>query len=710
MLIEKKDYSRYGIALIPSTILTVINYQMTKVFMNSTVIDLTLKGKTKNLIEVYPIFIKTVRFIYHPIIFSAVFIMALVAINFVMIQKPKKEKIEEPKLYPDTIPYNQVKDKFELHLGVIHNDRDLEITPNPKVCTIENKNIFKNFVVFGVIGEGKTASALLPLVQQAVYYYAHDAMKKIGGFVTDVKGNFSKYVVDYLKDVGRDDDVILFRVCGDYYYNFIYKPDEPAPVLASRLVEYLKGHNQSGNESYWIDSAQKALENGIKLARLSNKDEYITFEDLDRVVVDDEERALVIENLQQKYEAGKMTKYERELFESAKTFFEKKYDVLSGNVKSIIVSEVDRVVGAFTSDPLIKHTFCPPKEKLNFPGFRQIIEEGKWFIFDIPNERFKGVAEMACAFAKLDYQSMILQRMSNREYNQDREACYVSDENHKIATPNDPDYYSLAREAKNFSIVATQSISSYLTVLKNENLVNNMLNNLDNKIFMRNTDPKTLDYALKVLGKEVKTYQNRSTSESGKSDIDYLASNIAQDNKSISQSVSEVDRKEEIFTQEFFSRILDEFKAVALVNSGKVLAPIHLFKYWENLVTKDYPIKKATVKKEFIYTDYPTTDEMIAKVNGSDIFKVVEEEPAQDQREQQSMFIVNDKEKEELDNKKNKQVAIEEPKAEKQITMNELEQQNKTEDNKEQPKKVEAKEKETKKEHDKEDSLLDTLL
>lgn len=222
-------------------------------------------------------------------------------------------------------------------------------------------------------------------------------------------------------------------------------------------------------------------------------------------------------------------------------------------------------------------------------------------------------------------------------------------------------FFLLAREAKNFSIVATQSISSYLTVLKNKNLVNNMLNNLDNKIFMRNTDPETLDYCLKVLGKEIKTYSNRSTSESGKSDIDYVAANVAQDNKSISQTHSEVERKEEVFTQEFFSRTLDEFQAVGLVNSGKVLAPIHLFKYWENRVTKNYNLRKATAKKEFTYTPYPTAKEMIDKINSEDKFSNPNSETIKDEAEdtlvqqedqeqvQGSMMILSEKEKEEID-------------------------------------------------------------
>lgn len=658
MIIEKKDYTKYLLALIPSAIITLLNVNIVNLTMSRKIINLTLKGKTKNLVEVYPMAIKVIKVIYHPLVFLSLFILSIIVINFVHIQLPKKEKKEKPVLYPENIPYDQESKEFELHIGAIHNERNLDITAYPKLCTIKHKNIFKNFVIFGVIGEGKTASALLPILQQIIYYQARNSKQKIGGFITDVKGNFAQYVVKYAKDVGRDDDIVLFRICGDFYYNFLYKPDEPASVLASRLVEYLKVHNQSGNEGYWIDQAKRTLENGIKLLRLANEDEYITFEDLDRVIADDERRALIIENLMHVYNAGKMTKYQRELFESAKLYFEKKYINLSLNVRGIIESEVSRIVDSFTSDPVVKHTFCPPKDKLNFPGFRTIIEEGKIFIFDIPNERFKGVAEMACAFAKLDYQSMILQRMSNKEYNQSRISFFMSDENHFIVTPNDTYFYSLGREAMNFSIVVAQSKSSYMTVLKNKDLVNSMLNNLDNKIIMRNTDPDTLDYVLKVFGKEVKTYQNRSTSESGKSDIDYFASNVSQNNKSISQSISEVERREEVFTQEFFSRVLDEFKCIGLVNSGKTLAPIHLFKYWENTVVKDYPLKKATPSKEFIYKDYPTMQEMINKVNDTDVF--ISYNNNIDRNENGNVFILDGKDKEQLEKAtRNKDIKVE---------------------------------------------------
>ncbi len=644
MILTRKMNYKFLLSMIPAGIVSYLNHSLVKLTLDREVINLTLKGITKNLVTVYPKAIHIIRIMYTPIIFIAFLFLIITIINFIEMQLPKKEKKEVPKLYPE-VPYNQNSDHFDLHIGSIHNERDLEITSHPKLCTITNANIFKNIAFFGVIGEGKTASGLLPVLQQIIYYSADDFKRKIGGFVTDVKGNFSKYVVDYMKDVGRDDDIILFRICGDYYYNFLYKPDDPASAIAWRLTEYLKAHNQSGNESYWVDQAKAVIEEAIKLLRLYKEDGYMTFEDLDKVIVDHASREEIIDFLSAKYESGKMSRYEQELFVNTRQYFRFKFPNLGNKIIGIIVSEVDRIVRTFTSDPLVKETFCPPKEKLNFPGFREIIEKGKVFIFDIPNERFRGVASMACSFAKLDHQSMILQRMSNMEYNQERYAFFLSDENHFIVTPNDGDFYSLGREAKHFSIVATQSVSQYLAVLKNENLVNSILNNLDNKFFMRNTDPKTLDYCLKISGKELKTYQNTSTSEAGKSEIDYFASDIAQDNKSISQSVSEVERKEEVFTQEFYSRVLGEFQAVGFINSGKTLAPIHFFKYWENKIVGNTPLKKAKPKNPFIFTSYMTTQEMIAKIN---LTSVNLEKQEKNSIETQAVFLLSEEEKEKI--------------------------------------------------------------
>lgn len=618
--IDLKKVLLYCSIFIPALVITILNYSIANKSLTSQVINITLKGKTNNIVAKYAIFMTIVRLIYNPLIFLALTMIMIRLINFTRIHKPKSKKdkekvIKELSVYPDTIPYNQTSNSLEMHIGVIHNYRNLDITEHGFVCTLTEKNILKNILILGIIGEGKTAANMLVYLRQAIYYNANLLEGKCGGMVTDVKGNFAKYVVDFCKDVGRDDDIILFRLVGEYFINFLYKPEEPAMILASRFSELLKVNSESGNDGYWIDLAEKLIANGIILARLYFDEGYFTFEDLDSTIVDDNRRKKIIKELDKRQKDGLMSKYNEDLFISAKRYFKNKYETLGDKIKGIIMTEVDRLIGAFTSDPLVKYTFCPPKEKLNFPSFKSIINEGKIFIIDVPEQRFKVVAKLANTFCKLEHQTQVIMRLSDKNMNQDRPCFFLSDENHKICTPGDADFYSLAREARHFSILSTQSISSYMTVLKNKSIVNNMLNNLDNKLFMRNTDPETLDYCLKVIGKEVKTYTNKSTSESGKTDIDYLSANVSQENKSISTSHSEIERKEEIFTQEFFSRILDEFKAVGILNSGKVLAPIHLFKDWENRITGGVKLLKAEVKNEFIYTPYMSTPEMIDVIN-----------------------------------------------------------------------------------------------
>ena len=57
--------------------------------------------------------------------------------------------------------------------------------------------------------------------------------------------------------------------------------------------------------------------------------------------------------------------------------------VLDRKIKSIVTSELTRIIGGF-SEPKFKKVFYPPPENILFKGFNDIIDSGKIVAVNMP--------------------------------------------------------------------------------------------------------------------------------------------------------------------------------------------------------------------------------------------------------------------------------------------------------------------------------------
>ena len=459
----------------------------------------------------------------------------------------------------------------ELNLFIGNNSEN-----NEKIF-IPEKGLFQNILITGTIGTGKTSSAMYPFTEQLIKY----DKQKIGMLILDVKGNFYKKVSEICAKYEREDDLLILELGGNIRYNPLHKPNLKPIVLANRLKTVLTLFSQNNSDSYWLDKAEEVISECIKLCRLYNNG-YVTFLEIHKLINFPNYYKEKIDFLRTIFQSGKLSQNETYDLLSSLEFFETEFKLLDQRVLSIIKSEITRITSPFISELTILNTFSPERSNLNFKGFSEIINNGKILVLNMKIAEYKNLSKIIAAYLKLDFQSEVLSSISPNT----NITAFISDEFHEYVTSTDSDFFAQSREAKCVNIVATQSYTSLLNTLKDQNLVKSITQNLINKLWFRTDDIFTIEEAQKQIGKEEKIKKSKSISENAKeTNFDYFSNTLKSTDSNISESISTYTQNDFIYDTSFFSQKLETFSCLGFLSTGnKILAPtkINMIPYFKN--------------------------------------------------------------------------------------------------------------------------------
>lgn len=448
---------------------------------------------------------------------------------------------------------------------------------------IPETGLYQNFLITGTIGSGKTSSAMYPFTRQLIEFNYNNPEKKMGMLILDVKGNFYQQVKKYVNQYQLQKDLIIIELKSDIYYNPLHKPDLKPQVLANRLKTILLLFSENNTESYWLDKAEEILTECIKLCRLYNNN-YVTFLEIHKLITMPnyyKEKISILRNLFISSQLSTSQIYE---LNSSLDFFQKEFENLDARTKGILISEITRITNPFISDYDVMSTFCPPKEKLSFTGFSEVIEQGKIVVLNMNLSEYNSLSRIIAAYLKLDFQTEIISNLSNCS---SKTTAFICDEYDKYATKSDGEFFSLSREAKCINIVSTQSYSSLKSTLKEEAQVKVITQNLINKIWFRTDDIFTIEEAQKQLGKEEKERTSKSISESAKQTrFSYITNTLNSEDSNISESFSTYWQNDYIYEINFFTQNLETFSALTFLSDGNKIYPpkkLHMFPYFKEI-------------------------------------------------------------------------------------------------------------------------------
>ena len=265
-------------------------------------------------------------------------------------------------------------------------------------------------------------------------------------------------------------------------------------------------------------------------------------------------------------------------------FFEKEFFSLDARTISILKSEVSRITNIFISDYKVSKTFCPPKNEINFKGFKDTLATGKIVVLNMNIAEYKNLSKIIAAYLKLDFQAEVMSRLSTNI--PIRKSAFISDEFHEYVTTTDADFFAQSREAKCINIVATQSYTSIKNAIKDEASTKVILQNLINKLWFRTDDIFTIEEAQKQIGKEEKEKISTTISENAKeTKLNFITNNLMSRDSNISESFNKYTQNDYVYDTNYFSQNLETFNCLSFISDGlKILKPtkLQMIPYYEN--------------------------------------------------------------------------------------------------------------------------------
>lgn len=452
-----------------------------------------------------------------------------------------------------------------------------------KTLAIPEYGLFQNILITGTIGSGKTSSAMYPFTKQLLEYKYNDANSKIGMLILDVKGNYFSQVYNYAQNIGRLDDLIEIKIKGKYFYNPLDKPFLKPSVIANQLKTILLLFSPNNSESYWLDKAEAVLTEAIKLCRLYNNN-YVTFTEIHNLVTKPDYYHEKIANLREKFTKNELSKKQIYNLLSAMNFFEKEFLSLDLRTLNILRSEITRITNCFVSDFEVERTFCPPKNKINFHGFKDVINLGKIVVLNMNINEFRNLSKIISAYLKIDFQTEVMRRLTKKNIS-NRVVAFISDEYSEYVTSTDANFFSQSREARCINIISTQSYNSILNTLNNKYSTEIIVQNLVNKIWFRTDDIYTIENAQKQIGKVDKERLSKTISENAKqTNYNFITRSFNSKDSSISESINTYVQNDYVYDFKFFTQELETFNALCFLTDGnKILPPckIELFPYFK---------------------------------------------------------------------------------------------------------------------------------
>lgn len=441
---------------------------------------------------------------------------------------------------------------------------------------IPEKSLYQNILITGSIGCGKTSSAMYPFTKQLIEYESNNFSKKLGFLILDVKGNYYSKVLDFARMCNRKKDVIVIELNGKYKYNPLDKPDIKSSVLANRIKNILLLFSPNNTESYWLDKVEQIVESCINFCRIYNNG-YVSFEELHKLVTNKNYYLQKLHKVRSIFLSGKLSRNNCYLLNHSINFLESDYFSLDSRTFNILKSEITRITNCFVSDYTVKKTFCPTKSEENFYGFDSVINSGKIVVLNMNIAQYKNLSKIIAAYLKLDFQTDVLKQLSNSSTVK-RSTVFISDEYQEYVTSSDSDFFSQSREAKCINIVSTQSYTSIINTLNNQNSSKVIIQNLVNKLWFRTDDIFTIEDIQKQIGKEEKKKYSKTFSENSKeSTYSHLSKDFISINSSLSESVNSYYQNDYVYDYNFFTQKLDTFNCISFLSNGtKIIKPKQL--------------------------------------------------------------------------------------------------------------------------------------
>jgi hypothetical protein len=364
-------------------------------------------------------------------------------------------------------------------------------------------DFYKNLAVFGQTGSGKTVCVLNALLDGLISSSAASAMPA-AGLILDPKGDFKDKIAVLMRRVGRERDLLVFDPddAASFRWNPFDTPDDALEV-ANRfgaVFEMQGGDSEEG--AFFTQQAKGFLQAALTLMRIVNAPGVIpSIPQFTSIMGNDAK-------LREAITAAKaMTSLSPIAIRSraaALAYLEEVWLTLPEKTLGSIVATLSNILTPFN---------YPPFDELmagrSTLSLAECIDQGKVLYVHFPIARRRLMAQTVGTLLKVEYGRQVLLRVQKP-----RPSFFFCDEFQVFFTTdketNDSDFFERSRGSNHANIIATQNRPALLKRSAEEHPIDSLLGNCATKIFLRNTDPDTNEWASKLFGEQIETLVSTS--------------------------------------------------------------------------------------------------------------------------------------------------------------------------------------------------------
>ena len=369
-------------------------------------------------------------------------------------------------------------------------------------------------LIMGENGSGKTSGSGQILARK----YLESGF---GGLVLCYKTDEADLWRKYLTETGRTDDAVFFSVDGDLRFNFLDYEAQTSDLdfienLVSLLVDIAsikkRAQTSSNEQEFWLPQKEKLLRNAISLLLLA--EEPIRMRHLYEMIV-----TSPVNIEQTRSEEWHKSSYLFQLFARAdrarnhaewpliENYWMYERPTMDARTRSNVDADF---TGMF--DPLTRGKIGELFSTATNITPEDILK-GKVVVIDIPVSKYRAVGQ----FAALIWSQLLQRTVDRRSFTPpfSRPVFLWVDEAHYFCVDQDAAFQTTARSKGIATVRLTQNLPNFLDAYgpNGKHKVDTLLGNHTTKIFHRNNDPTTNEWASKMIAKD--TQYRHSISNTG---------------------------------------------------------------------------------------------------------------------------------------------------------------------------------------------------
>ena len=399
------------------------------------------------------------------------------------------------------------------------------------------RDSFEGLHIFGGIGSGKTSGS-------GAFFARAYLTAGYGGLVLTAKPDETDLWINYAKETGRFDDLMIFGPDRELRFNALEYEAENSREgsgITENIVQLFgtlgqidsrtSGQKSGGeNETYWRNQLHLMARNAIDALRLADLE--ISFANLQNLVTSApsdldmlnesvwQEESFCFEALDlmglrkqsKQIPAKEMTSYDR-CWDYWSRVYPKMDERPRSSTQGSFIGLCDRFTRGVLHELFSTDTNLTPEDSL----------EGKIIVLDLPQKQFNEVGVLAQILFKYCWQRAIERRRVNQEA---KPVFLWSDEAQHFINEHDVGFQATSRSSRVATVLLTQNIPNYLFGLggdiRAKALVDSLLGNLVTKIFHNNTCVETNLYAARLFGHHwINAHSYRLDMNKGHSDPSY---------------------------------------------------------------------------------------------------------------------------------------------------------------------------------------------